>query len=206
MKILYVLALGFLVSACGGSDSDEEVPMEIMTCESRVCSDHSGDADFSFIDINEVTIAIENSTIVVEIKLLDIPEYLTYSSANVPEDYLEYSWGITFDVDKDNLPSNDIEFSVSYFKHLSDYDLQGSLLDFTQHDIWQFDNKGVEANVIGPALVTQNNVTLTFTVAKNLHASLENINKTTPFRVFAYYNAAGTMYEDRFPDYDGYIK
>jgi len=207
MKALHVCILSFLVSACGGDNSDTEEQGGIINCENRICSDYSGDAAFSFIDIGEVKIKIENSNVVVDVKLLDIPDYLAYNSENVPDGYAEYSWTVTFDVDRDDSSSNDIMLSVAYIKNISAPEIQDSLLDLTMKNVYRFPNGGAgQLPVIGHVILTQDNNTMTLTVPKNSNPSLEEINETTPFMVNTFYNSAGTVYEDRFPDYEGYIQ
>lgn len=209
MKLLYVVTSVLLITACNGGDSngsDQRTSTEVVQCESRVCSDNSGDADFSFIDIEGVNIKIEDSNIIVEMKFLDIPEFLKYNSSNVPNDSMEYYWSVQFDVDKNGANSNDIEFSASYYKEPGVSELSGRLIEFTQHDVWQADEKGEEYTAIAPITIRQDSSTLIFTAYKNQHAALMDIDESTPFKVQASYNASGTVYVDNFPNYDGYIK
>ncbi len=207
MKILYVTVLSLLVSACGSDSSDTK---GFIGCENRICSDQLGDTDFSFIDIGEVQVKTDNLNLVVDVSFLNFPESLVFNSANILDGFPQYSWSVSFDVARDNTYTDVIRLDVTYINDVNAPEVQGSPLNLTRKDVLQFEGPAggglIVGLTIGQVILTQNNNTLTFTVPKSVHPALEAINQTTPFNVYASYNSAGTEYEDKFPDYNGYIQ
>ncbi len=203
MKALHVFLLSFLIASCGSDNSESNDPI---SCEYRICSDAYGDTDFSFIDIGDVQIKTEGLNIVVDINFLDIPGYLTDSNTPIPGGYAEYWWGIVFDVNRDNAHSGNVMFHVTYVKNSEDPLDENNLPNFIIREVQGISNDWQELQArIGTLNLTQDNNTVTFTVPKETHASLEEINQTTPFKVFAQYYSIEGFYKDSFPDYEGYI-
>ncbi len=205
MKILYVIVLSLLVSACGNDNSDTK---GLIDCENRICSDQLGDAAFSFIDIGEVHVKTDNSNLVVDVSFLNIPDSLVFNSANILDGFPQYSWSVSFDVAQDNTYRDIITLSVTYINDVNAPEVHRSPVSLTRNDVLRFNGGGdlVPGLVIGQVILSLSINTLTFTVPVNSHASLEKINQETPFKVHATYNSAGTVYEDKFPDYNGYIQ
>jgi hypothetical protein len=78
-------------------------------------------------------------SVYVRITLRELPATLTFNHAHVAMHSSEYIWGITFDTDGDG--TFETEIALSHYK-FSDTPVERSLIDGTQHDVWERDSLG----------------------------------------------------------------
>jgi hypothetical protein len=78
-----------------------------------------------------------SDSIYIRIKLLNIPQTLTFNQSHVNTNYIEYKWGILFDTDNNDttgLFGFDIEVSISHAKQ-NGATFQASIINGTQHEV-----------------------------------------------------------------------
>ena len=165
-------------------------------------SDASGDAAFDFIDLTTMVVTINDTTIKIEINLLNLPNEFSFNQINTPDDALEYGWQIFFDVDLDSTKANDVSFAINSFKFPESTEAVGELLTFTQKNAWlgSVDDSGF--TVISKVNVSAgvSGSTLTMSVAKNSDNSISIIDVNTPIRFETVYNVSGVIYKDTYPE------
>ena len=198
IRSLLIGSLLILLASCSGGD-DSAIDNDPGIGEKEV-SDVSGDAAFSFIDISKAKVEVTLTEIVVTIELMNIPSSFNYASSNVPDNTREYTWGINFDVNGDGLREGDIIMDVSYIKLPRDMPSRGSILSFTSANVSRMDNAGVSVTVIATADAEIDGNKLILKAYKESSSRLNRVKSSTPFRVIALYNSAGTDYWDSFPD------
>lgn len=98
-----------------------------------IYQDAAGDA-FEFIDLTKLKITVDDEKIAVYISLTYIPHLLVFDWADITDDILEYEWSVSFDVNGDGTPANDISFSLSPYKFARDKVSIDGILSFTQHE------------------------------------------------------------------------
>ena len=205
----FVLCMVSCLIACGSGDVSKRAAK--VTENKRgdfeiSCSDFSGDSDFSFIDIETFKIQVYGSKIVVELKLLDIPDLLVFNQSTLSSAVLEYGWTVDFDVDGDLSLANNIQFAVTRW-NWGEPEQYGVLEDFVQSNLWEVGANGRSASVISDFSLVEANDTLIMTY-ENIFPSKVLINSSTPFRIFTNYNidfVGGAVYEDLFPNNSLYI-
>ena len=203
MRPYILLLITFLLISCDLNDDGSSDPCQGIYCD---LEDVSGDAAFAFIDIGKVGARFTDTEIIIEINILDIPASLTYNSVNLPDNYLEYSWKIDFDVDNDGTSANDIRLAMSHFKFPGSIQSTGDILDFTQKNVWLADDVGTAYSLKGSISVTKDNSKLTFSVLRSEHPKLQNVDKTTPVKFEAFYKSSSESYRDIYPDDGSYFK
>jgi len=142
-------------------------------------------------------VGIDNDTIVVDIKLLDIPATLTFDQDFTPGNAMEYEWSIY--IDSDNNPStgpswpiNGCEVSISLmnFKFPGSMQHDDTILGGTQHNTWIFDEGG-SFNYGHEIDVTVNYSTNTITmIASKEWEELIDVEATDRFYFIASYRYA----------------
>jgi len=67
----------------------------------QTATDEISDVSAAFLDIVEVSSFLSGETLTVAIRFRDIPETLTFNRTGTPTNSMEYSWGVSIDVDND---------------------------------------------------------------------------------------------------------
>ena len=84
----------------------------------QTATDESEGAIASFVDITKVSTSLSGETLTVVFHLRDVPETLTFNRTGISENYGEYGWTVSIDVDNDRETGNsgiDYELSASHF-------------------------------------------------------------------------------------------
>lgn len=169
-----------------------------------IYQDTTGDAP-EFIDLTTLKVKVDDKNISVDIALAHIPRMLIFDRADIADDGLEYEWSVSFDVDKDGTPANDVSISLSSYKFEGDKPSIGYLHRFTQHDanLWGTDSvSSLTSDIdISDAEIIENS-TVSIKLNKSKHKVLSKITAKTPIRFSTYYNFGGAMKvcEDFYPD------
>ena len=150
---------------------------------------------------------IDAKKISAELTLAHLPDVLIYNRSGTPKDALEYGWSISFDVDGDGTPDNDITIAISHYPdpRKKNQERFGGPLTFTQRDVWQSFKKGDDYG--SKSLISHLKVSrpkqsiLEFTVSKSAHTALQNITRETPVRFEASFNFNGNICTDVFPQH-----
>ena len=72
----------------------------------------------SYVDITKVSTSLSGETLTVVFHLKDVPETLTFNRPGISENYMEYGWKVSIDVDNDRETGNggfEYELSASHF-------------------------------------------------------------------------------------------
>ena len=72
----------------------------------------------SYVDITKVSTYLSGETLTVVFHLKDVPETLTFNRPGISENYMEYGWEVSIDVDNDRETGNggfEYELSASHF-------------------------------------------------------------------------------------------
>ena len=72
----------------------------------------------SYVDITKVSTSLSGETLTVVFHLKDVPETLTFNRPGISENYMEYGWEVSIDVDNDRETGNggfEYELSASHF-------------------------------------------------------------------------------------------
>lgn len=189
-------------SSTDNSDGDNE------NASKRTYLDTVGDVPYSFVDLDSLEIAIEDSNVVILLSMTAIPDTLIYDQNEVPVNKLEYQWSVAFDLDR-NMSVSEGDLLCGLLRFKSDSiatEKSGSILDFTQKDIFQYTSNGtwhrispIEANIMGSTIILhirQAELTLLGIGAAAL------LNAAIKFET-AYYKDQ-TYWDDTFPD-SGYV-
>lgn len=169
-----------------------------------IYQDTTGDAP-EFIDLTTLKVKVDDKNIVVDIVLAHIPRMLIFDRADIANDDLEYEWSVSFDVDKDGTPANDISIALSSYKFEGDKPSIGYLHRFTQHDVGLWGSSSVSSLTtdieISNAEIINNSI-ISINLSKSKHKALNTITAKTPIRFSTYYNFGGAMRvcEDFYPD------
>ncbi|MDE0078598.1 MAG: hypothetical protein OXO50_13835 [Caldilineaceae bacterium] len=67
----------------------------------QTATDEVSDVSAAYLDIVEVNSFLSGETLTVSFRFRDIPETLTFNRAGTPTNLMEYSWGVSIDVDND---------------------------------------------------------------------------------------------------------
>ena len=72
----------------------------------------------SYVDITKVSTSLSGETLTVVFHLKDVPETLTFNRPGISENYMEYGWEVSIDIDNDRETGNggfEYELSASHF-------------------------------------------------------------------------------------------
>ncbi len=89
----------------------------------QTATDESEGAIASFVDITKVSTTLAGETLTVVFHLRDVPETLTFNRAGISENYGEYGWNVSIDVDNDRetgYGGTEYELSASHFVRSSE--------------------------------------------------------------------------------------
>ena len=72
----------------------------------------------SYVDVTKVSTSLSGETLTAVFHLKDVPETLTFNRTGISENYMEYGWEVSIDVDNDRETGNDgfeYELAASHF-------------------------------------------------------------------------------------------
>ena len=84
----------------------------------QIVTDEIEGATDSYVDITRVSTSLSGETLTVVFHLKDVPETLTFNRTGISENYMEYGWVVSIDVDNDRETGNggfEYELSASHF-------------------------------------------------------------------------------------------
>ena len=142
--------------------------------------------------------AIDNNTIVVDIKLLNIPATLTFDQEFTPDNAREHEWSIYIDLD--NNPSTgssyrvegcEVAISLMNFKFPGSTQHDDTILGGTQHNTWVFNdtNRCWHYGHVIDATVNYSTNTITMIASKEWD-ELSDVEETDRFYFLASYRCA----------------
>lgn len=200
-KLYPAVVLATLLTACGGSDGNspekqtkpednsEAGDTPPKTVFSKTFNDESGEVNFAFVDLTGAEIKATENTITVSMTLLSLDGPFTINSANVSNNYTEYSWLAQFDV----IPKTDLGLTHFKFSDTSERQVQ-ELDSFVQKDLWVDGS-----SIVTPTVVYAGNK-ITITIPKSAHSVLEKITSNTKITFSTYYvtdTVSDVKYSDR---------
>jgi len=107
-----------------------------------------------------------------------LPNVVNYNRAVTPDGYVEFGWGVTFDINGDGaINQGDIGLRLLHFKAPSSSETTGPLSDFSAR-LWIFTtDTRLESVAAATQTITGNSITLS--IDRSAHASLASISNTT---------------------------
>jgi hypothetical protein len=142
-------------------------------------------------------VGIDNNTIVVDIKLLNIPPTLTFDQDFTPDNICEYEWSIY--IDADNNPSTglswpidgcEVSISLMNFKSNGSTQHNDTILGGTQHNTWIFGESGCFSyghEIDATINYSTNTITM---IASKEWEELSDVDETDRFYFSASYRCA----------------
>lgn len=114
----------------------------------------------------------------VSITVANLPSSITYNKTSTPNNVDEYSWRVTFDMNKNGLiDKGDIILSLEHYKQSGSVEKTGKLTDFPA-DLWIYTaNNTAETQI--PLNTTIAGNTITLSTKKSQFTQLNNIDNTT---------------------------
>ena len=89
-----------------------------LTGPGQIVTDASEGLTESYVDITKVSTSLSGETLTVVFHLRDVPETLTFNRTGISENYMEYGWKVSINVDNDRETGNggfEYELSASHF-------------------------------------------------------------------------------------------
>lgn len=97
--------------------------------------DPAGDVSFQFVDLFEVSVEKNDNTLVVRMRLANLPAQLTFNQRGVADNELEYEWAAFFDLDGDG--TDDYGLELMNFKAPAARTTRGNIIENTQLSLWE---------------------------------------------------------------------
>ena len=89
-----------------------------LTWPGQTVTDEIEDVTASYVDITKVSTSLSGETLTAVFHLRDVPETLTFNRTGISENYMEYGWDVSIDVDGDRetgYGGYEYELSASHF-------------------------------------------------------------------------------------------
>lgn len=112
----------------------------------------------------------------------ELPSELPFNRPDVPQDVLEYSWGVHVDPEGDGTE----DFLLAVINYAHGDEVTGDILSHTRQDLWA--TEGAVGIITGDITVTIEGDTFTFTVAKDEDAALSGVTEASGFRFETQYH------------------
>ena len=141
----------------------------------------------------------ESGTVTVTINLDQLPSTVTYNREETSDGHVEFSWGVTFDVNSDGaINQGDTELRLMHFKHSSSSETTGPISNF-QANLWLYtSNTAAQSVAVATVDITGNSITLS--IDKGTHPSLASISEST----LVYFSTTNRNDISGLPEYDYY--
>jgi len=114
----------------------------------QTATDEGSDVSAAYLDIVEVSTFLSDETLTVAFRFRDIPETLTFNRTGVLENYMEYSWGVSIDVDADPATGDggfDYLLSAHHIvrpAHTGD-NTEAPIEEVAKADVWEMEPGGI---------------------------------------------------------------
>jgi hypothetical protein len=106
----------------------------------------SEDNETNNVAANPITIGLVGDDVVVTLTLKNLPGELTFNQDHVPDNSLEYRWGVLVDTDNNITTGDgsgfDVEISLSHFKPPEGSQYTSNILGGTQKNTWILSGSG----------------------------------------------------------------
>lgn len=150
-----------------------------------------------------------NPSIIASITVTNIPATVTYDMLQTPDNIVEYTWEVKFDMDSDGDDSvGDLKLILSHGKRSGELEKTGPITDFDAMllEVSETGPSLVRYTYISPAELTVLDNKITLTVNKSVHASLHNISSSTKVTAYAAESMGNShpVYFDKVPSYGIY--
>jgi hypothetical protein len=202
-RILFIL-FGLLIFSCEKDNKLEERNVTLINelyfkpIEYSVVQDSILDVDLGFINLDKLKIYISEDSIEISIGILNLPDKLTFNSADLSANFLNYEWSVNFDNNNDNQDSKgDLIISISKFKFSEE--LTGEILSITQEDIWQRNEDGAFRLKSISNYVKKINNSFSIKIPKNISNELKLITSNTGVYFKTYYSDGNKISYDYYP-------
>lgn len=165
----------------------------------RVVQDIVGDTGMAFVDIDMFELSTTPERITVKLKMLSIPESITYNSDIVPGTSNEFSWDVVFDV-AGAIDNNEIVIFSYLHNRKLDGQKEGSIADFPTAiaSYWTpFASPHIE--LIEGLEVSVADNTITFDIPRDSSDKLKGLNGETPVRAMTRHYDGIESYSDTLP-------
>ena len=184
-KLTPTLVIIALMISC---NKDEPIEFGLF----QTFDDPVGDVNQDFVDIKSCTVDLTTDQIIIILEINNIPASLTFNSATLGINFLEYQYGVEFDTNNDGVPNFSI--SLSHFKFSGSVEIQGDLISNVQSNLWE--HQATSNQSVGNATVSLLNSVLTITTPKSLDSQLNSIRTPHVIRIYTFHNDGVTLTQD----------
>ena len=190
MILSFILA--FFICGCGGGNEKSPGDM-IKTVE---VNDEIDDVTYGYVDLKNGNVEFNGNIIRVNIEMKNLPDKLLFDYTDYIEPnrgYMEYLWGVVFDINNDGIKSkDDIEVAIMYSKVGNYSEAEYDILEKTRKYILKVtENNGI-SSLVTLTNVQKNGNKIVITFTKNMHDSLNKINSNCKLLFETYYNQGGS--------------
>lgn len=119
-----------------------------------------------------------SNTISVTITLDQLPSNITYNRAATPDGEVEFSWGVTFDINGDGaINQGDVELNLMHFKAPGSSVITGPISDLVAQLRLYTSNTTTQSVAVASTSISGNSITIS--IDKSAHSSLATISDST---------------------------
>lgn len=117
-------------------------------------------------------------TVSVTLNLDQLPSSITYNRAATPDGYVEFNWGVTFDINDDGIINQgDVTLRLLHFKAAGSSEITGPISNLTAK-LWLYiSDTTVQSVAVASKQIAGNSITIS--IDKSAHSSLSSISDTT---------------------------
>lgn len=129
-----------------------------------------------------------------------LPQTVTYNKASTPDGYVEYEWGVAFDINGDGaINQGDVALKILQFKTPGNVERTGTIADFDAF-LWTYTDN-IASETVAKATFQVSGNTITITIPRSADSSLKSINDSTlvNFSTTTYDMTAGYEKSDYYP-------
>ena len=114
----------------------------------------------------------------VSITLDSLPDSITYNRSTTPDGYIEYQWGVVFDINGDGaINQGDIELQILHFKSPGSIERIGKISDLGAA-LWVYTTDTQRTSTVAAKSDVSGN-TITLSISKTAYPSLKSITGST---------------------------
>lgn len=138
-------------------------------------------------------------TISVKLTMNNLPDTITYSKSTTPDYQVDYSWGVTFDINNDGMINQgDIILQILHYKSPGDTEQVGSIDDL-ESNVWLYTSDTAFESIAAVNKEIAGN-SIIFTVDRSTHETLSKITPDT----LVYFSTSYFDENNQIPQYDFY--